>query len=265
MVEFCTFIPMDSFRYFIHLAYNGKEFNGWQIQPASPSVQQSLESTLSMLLREKISVTGAGRTDTGVHARNYYAHFGFQHRLQADELKELVYRMNRVLPPSVALFQIFPVEAGIHARFSAVSRTYRYYMSRKKNPFLADFSWRYEGKLNLKAMKHIASLLPEYTEFSCFSKKGSETGSTICHISESYFIEEPGLLIYHVKANRFLRNMVRAITGTLIEVGKGKMNETGFRDLIMNGSRSDAGESVPAHGLFLEDIEYPEGFRMKSV
>jgi tRNA pseudouridine38-40 synthase len=254
---------MEQFRYFIHIAYNGKDFSGWQIQPVSPSVQQALESALSMLLREKISVTGAGRTDSGVHARNYYAHFGVKQSFNAEELKELVYRMNRVLPPSVAVFDIFPVDPGIHARFSAVSRTYRYYLTRKKNPFLTEFAWRYEGKLDIEAMKYIASLLPEYTDFSCFSKKGSQTGSTICYITESYFIEEPGLLIYHVKANRFLRNMVRAIAGTMIDVGKGFMDEAGFRRLITSGSRSDAGESVPAHGLFLEDIEYPENFRMK--
>lgn len=253
---------MNTNRYFIHLAYNGRDFNGWQVQLSVATVQQVVESALSMLLRNKTAVTGAGRTDTGVHARNFYAHFDHPASLDNSELQDLSYRMNRILPPSVVVFEIFPVAGEIHARFSAVSRTYRYYISRRKNPFLTDFSWRYEGGLDTDAMKHIASLLPGYTEFDCFAKKGSNPGSTVCHISESFFIEEPGLLIYHIRANRFLRNMVRAITGTLVEVGKGNMDEAAFRSLLDGGTRSDAGESVPPQGLFLEDIEYPEGYRL---
>lgn len=249
-------------RYFLHLSYDGSAYHGWQIQPNATTIQFLIESSLSLILSDHIQVTGAGRTDTGVHARNYYAHFDLAAQLSDQDLKHLVYRLNAILPQDIAVFSAFEVVTGTHARFSAVSRTYRYYISRRKNPFQNLYSWQNHRELDLVKMKAAASKLKSFNDFSCFSKSGTDTSNNLCTIMESCFIEQDELLIYHIQANRFLRNMVRAIVGTLIDIGKGKFDPAELDELIAGGNRSDAGESVPARGLFLEEVAYPPGIRL---
>lgn len=262
---FCFFVflhTMVSHRFFIRFDFNGTGFHGWQVQPNALTVQQEMEDALSLLLGERLQLTGAGRTDTGVHARNYIAHFETENGIEGKELSSLMSKLNRFLPPSILIKEVFEVKPDVHARFSALSRTYRYYISRSKNPFSTEFSWIYTGSLDVRAMGEAAGILPEYHDFRCFSKTRTQTRTTECEVFESFFTEKDEMLIYHVRANRFLRNMVRAIVGTLMEVGKGKLDITGFRNVIENGNRSDAGVSVPARGLFLEQIEYPEDIRL---
>lgn len=250
---------MEFNRYFLHLAYDGTAYHGWQLQPNAITVQQVIEQSLSLILSRPFSVTGAGRTDTGVHARNYYAHFDTDTYFSPDDLTQLVYRLNRVLPKDISLFSAFQVNPDAHARFSAGSRTYRYYISRNKDPFSQLYAWQYAGKLQVDAMNISAAKLLMHNDFTCFSKSGSDNTTNLCTIHESYLIQEDNMLIYHVKANRFLRNMVRAIMGTLMDIGKGKIDAGRFEEILNYGTRSDAGESVPAKGLFLEKIEYPDG------
>ena len=252
---------MGNYRFFIHLAYNGSGFHGWQLQQNAHTVQQELQNALSVLTGNSVSLTGAGRTDTGVHARNFYAHFNLDYLLDKSELHQLEFKLNRFLPSSILVIEIFRVKPDIHARFSAISRIYRYYISQRKDPFSSDLSWIYTSRLDLEMMKAAAGILMEYKDFTCFSKSGTQTSTNDCTIFESYFEQKNHLLIYHVKANRFLRNMVRAIVGTMIEAGKGNLDTDSLRNLIENGTRSDAGMSVPANGLFLEEIEYPVDIR----
>lgn len=256
---------MNSFRYFLHFAYNGAGFHGWQIQPNAHTVQEELQNALSVLTGAKILLTGAGRTDTGVHARDFYAHFDFNLFLNDAELYQLVYKLNRFLPPAIWIKDAFMVNSDVHARFSAISRTYHYYLSRTKNPFDGNQTWIYTSPLNTELMERAAEVIMLYSDFTCFSKSGTQTSTNDCIIYESFFIQKNNLLIYHVKANRFLRNMVRAIVGTLIEVGKENVSIERLHEIIRKGTRSDAGMSVPAHGLFLEDIEYPSDFRSTEV
>lgn len=252
---------MGNFRFFIHLAYKGSGFHGWQLQQNAHTVQQELQNAISVLISSSVSLTGAGRTDTGVHARNFYAHFDLDYSLDDGALYQLEFKLNRFLPSSILVIEIFRVKPDFHARFSAISRTYRYYISRRKDPFSSDLSWIYTSRLDMEMMKAAAGILMEYKDFTCFSKSGTQTSTNDCTIFESYFEQKNHLLIYHVKANRFLRNMVRAIVGTMIEVGKGNLDTDLLRNLIEKGTRSDAGMSVPANGLFLEEIEYPDDIR----
>lgn len=256
------FARMEMYRYFLHLAYDGTAYHGWQVQPNATTIQQIIEDSLSLLLREKIQVTGAGRTDTGVHARNYYAHFDTSLFYEEEGLEQLVYRINRISPKDIVVFSAFRVIDDAHARFSALSRTYKYYISRGKNPFYNLYSLQFTGNLDINLMNQAAAKLMTYRDFSCFSKSGTDTSTNICSISESCFIEQDNLLIYHVKANRFLRNMVRAIMGTLLEIGKGKLDLIEMDQILKSGNRSEAGESVPAKGLFLEDVSYPPDIRL---
>ena len=248
---------MKAFRYFIHLAYRGSNYHGWQYQPNAITVQQTLVHSLSLIMAEETEITGAGRTDTGVHARNFYAHFNADRHFSPVELRQIAYRLNRMLPGDIVIYAIAEVKSDVHARFSAISRTYRYYIVTRKNPFLEGLVWRYEAKLNVGLMLEASELIKQYDDFTCFSKSGTQNTTNLCNVFESHFIQQDELMIYHVKANRFLRNMVRAIVGTLIDVGKGKLDLTGLHSLLQHGCRSDAGESVPACGLFLEEIDYP--------
>jgi len=253
---------MDNFRYFLKLAYNGTNFHGWQLQPNAHTVQFEIQNALSLLNGSQIQLTGAGRTDTGVHARILYAHYDSEVIIDSSELSRLVSKLNSFLPSSIAVLDAYRVKPEIHARFSALTRTYRYYISRQKDPFSIEFSWNYTADLDMDAMNEAALSIFDYKDFTCFSKSRTQTKTNDCSIYESYFILEGNMLIYHIKANRFLRNMVRAIVGTLLEVGKGKIDINGFKQIIENGTRSDAGMSVPACGLFLEDIEYPAEIRL---
>ena len=241
-------------RYFIHLAYNGSRYHGYQIQPHSTSVQQTLEQCLSLKLGQAIAITGCGRTDTGVHARNYYAHFDLENAIGNAE--KLVNQLNAFLPPDIVVYQIFDVKAEAHARFDAMSRTYHYYITRTKNPFHLDDAFFLYGHLDLEKMQQASNLLFDYEDFTSFSKVHTQVKTNNCRIKEARWLEQDGLLVFRIKADRFLRNMVRAIVGTLLEVGKGSMTLEGFRAVIEQKDRCEAGVSVPAHALFLEDVEY---------
>lgn len=247
------------YRYFLKLAYNGAEYHGWQSQKNAHTVQLELEKALSTLTGGKIMpLTGAGRTDSGVHARNYYAHFDTQDRFSQTELDHLVYKLNQLLPDSIAVADAFRVNEDAHARFSATSRKYRYYISRTYDPFSVGFSWRLIVPLDINLMNEAAAMLLNHHDFKCFAKTGGQTKTTLCTIETSRWFSDGNSLVYEVKADRFLRNMVRAIVGTLLEVGKHRLSLEEFHQLLLNGTRSDAGQSVPAHGLFLEDVEYPD-------
>lgn len=257
---------MEEFRYFLKLAYNGSTFHGWQAQKNAHSVQQEIEQALSCLNGNKpVLLTGAGRTDTGVHARNYFAHFDIDMELHPEELEQLVYRLNHILPDSVAIHYAFRVPPDAHARFSAIDRTYRYFICRNYDPFAIGLSWRLTVPLNVNLMNDAAKLIENYNDFTCFAKSGTQTKTNNCIVTASRWIERDNFLIYETTANRFLRNMVRAMVGTLVDVGKEKLSLENFRHLLEQGTRSDAGQSVPACGLFLENITYPDWIGHKSL
>ncbi len=243
-------------RYFIRLSYNGKRFFGWQKQPAQYSVQQCLEEHFSTFLRQQVEITGAGRTDTGVHAKNYFAHAEFDPGNLSRT--NLVYKLNRFLPDDVVVHDIHPVMNDAHARFDAISRSYEYVITREKNPFHTHTSYFYPGFLKLEAMNQAANQLLGEKDFSSFSKTGSDVNSYICTVHEASWKEVDDFFVFRITANRFLRNMVRAITGTLLDVGRGYTEVSEMVSIIESGKRQDAGTSMPAHGLFLVNIEYPQ-------
>lgn len=240
-------------RYFLHLAYNGTAYHGWQIQPAAISVQEVLEKCISLKLNEKISLTGCGRTDAGVHAANFYAHFDVQNAIQDTE--QFVYRLNNFLPEDIVVYDCKEVD-DIHARFDATSRTYHYFIAEKKNPFHNHDAYYYNGKLDVKMMQMAADTLMDYTDFTSFSKLHTQVKTNNCKIMSARWFYKDDLLVFEIKADRFLRNMVRAIVGTLLEVGKGKMTIEQFRAVVEDKNRCTAGTSMPAHALFLVDVQY---------
>ncbi len=243
-------------RYFLKLAYDGTAYHGWQVQQNAHTVQAELENKLGLMVGKKVSVTGCGRTDTGVHAREYYAHFE-AYGLPFNS-NDFVYKLNRFLPTDIAVYDLFEVDNELHARFSAVSRTYKYYINQKKNPYNTRFSYYFNGALDFEAMNRAAVLLKEYDDFTSFSKLHTQTATNLCSIEKAAWEAfDDGVLVFTITADRFLRNMVRAIVGTLIEVGKGKITPDGVRLIIEAKNRSKAGFSVPATGLFLEKIKYP--------
>ncbi len=245
-----------NFRYFIKLAYNGKNYHGWQLQENSVTVQQVLDGALSLLLKAEIRTTGAGRTDTGVHAREFFAHFDLSEKI--SEVEALAFKLNNYLPYDISVFEIISVKADAHARFDATSRTYTYQISQHKDPFNDNYSYYVYGPIDVEKMNKAANMLFDYTDFTSFSKTGTQVKTNDCKIVFAKWESVGNLLIFTITADRFLRNMVRAIVGTLIDVGTGKLDEDGFRNIIESKNRSDAGYSVPACGLFLERIEYPE-------
>ena len=242
-------------RYFIHMAYNGNRYHGYQIQPHSTSVQETVEQCLSLKLSQPVSITGCGRTDTGVHARNYYAHFDLEQPL--EDADALANQMNAFLPDDIVIYRIWQVAPEMHARFDAVSRTYHYYITRTKNPFHTQDAFYLYGDLDVAKMQEAANILFEYEDFTSFSKVHTQVKTNNCKIIEARWFEQDGLLVFRIKADRFLRNMVRAIVGTLLEIGKGRMTLEEFRAVIERKDRCEAGTSVPAHALFLEEVEYP--------
>ena len=244
-------------RYFIELAYNGSKYHGWQIQPGAPTVQEELNKAFSTLLREDISVVGAGRTDTGVHASFYVAHFDVEQQLVDPE--KIVYKLNRLLGKDIAIYQLYQVHPDVHARFSALSRTYKYYIDKQKNPFT--YAWKVFPSPEITRMNEACHILFEYTDFTSFSKLHTDVKTNYCTILEAHWEDTGSQLIFTIKANRFLRNMVRAIVGTMLEIGQGKLSINGFRKIIESKDRCCAGTSVPGHALFLYDIEYPKGIK----
>ncbi len=249
---------MDRFRYLVKLAFDGAPFHGWQVQSNAVSVQEVITNALKVRLRkEMISLVGCGRTDTGVHAREFYAHFDLDENLPADKLDELTFRLNKQLPNQVVIFSINKVSADFHARFSAISRTYRYYLHNRKDPFLDNYSWCLLYDLDLTEMNRAASMMLEYEDFTSFARLHSQTETNICRIEEAKWEQDGHRFIFTITADRFLRNMVRAVVGTLIEVGQGKKNLGEFIKIIEIKDRSEAGKSAPARGLFLEQVLYP--------
>ena len=242
-------------RYFIQLSYKGTNYHGWQIQPNAISVQQIIENALTTVLRESIAVVGAGRTDTGVHASFFILHFDVSKSVAKTE--KLVYKLNSFLPNDIAIQKIWPVENDLHARFSAVSRTYKYYISTQKNPFRTEISLTYILPLDIDKMNQAARILYEYEDFTSFCRLHTDVKTNNCKIILAGWEVKNTQLIFTIKADRFLRNMVRAIVGTLLEVGKGKITIDDFRKIIELKDRGAAGASAPAKGLFLVDIEYP--------
>jgi tRNA pseudouridine38-40 synthase len=243
-------------RYFIFISYKGTSYHGWQLQPNSVTVQKILDNALSVVLGEKINTTGAGRTDAGVHALFFCAHFD---SISADlcNNSNLVFRLNRFLPEDISVSSVKKVIPDANARFSAVSRTYKYYISRTKDPFFSNSSWYLHGDIDIETMNKACTLLLHHNDFTSFSKLHSGAKTNICNIYKAFWKEEENRLIFTIKADRFLRNMVRAIVGTIVETGFGKMNPDEFGEIILAKDRCRAGTSAPAKGLFLTDIEYP--------
>lgn len=248
-------------RYFIEFSYNGKAYHGWQNQPNAISVQQVLEEALSKILRSKISVMGAGRTDAGVHASQMFAHFDIE---TGFDIENTVFKLNCFLPEDIAVQKIFGTKANSHARFNALSRTYEYRISPQKNVFAIDFAYHAYFPLDIHKMNAASEILLEYNDFQCFSKSNTDVKTYHCTIKSAQWEQKDDLLIFTITADRFLRNMVRAIVGTMIEIGMGKMEVEQLHDIIKSKNRSEAGYSVPAQGLFLTKIVYPDTIKLQD-
>lgn len=240
-------------RYFIKLSYNGTNYHGWQSQPNAVTVQETLNKAMTILFQQPIELMGAGRTDTGVHATMMYAHFDVADSIDAGTA---VYKLNSFLPKDIAIFDIIAVHSTAHARFDATQRRYEYRMHNHKNPFLTQLSWHHQGYLDVEAMNQAAQRLLTHTDFECFSKVHTDVNTFDCRVSEALWRQEENTLIFTISADRFLRNMVRAIVGTLVNVGTGKITLADFENILKSKNRSEAGFSAPAHGLYLTEITY---------
>ncbi|PTR00045.1 tRNA pseudouridine38-40 synthase [Mucilaginibacter yixingensis] len=256
-------------RFFIELAYKGTNYHGWQIQPNAVSVQELLNKALSTILRAPIDVTGCGRTDTGVHATEFFAHFdtpqppeggvnrALEKLLGANGCDGLVRSLNGLLPYDIGIKNVIPVHADAHTRFDATLRSYQYHIHFWKDPFKEDRSWLLRDRPDVALMNEAAKIITEYIDFSCFSKSNTQVFTNNCKISRAEWEQTADGLIFHISADRFLRNMVRAIVGTLIMVGRKEITPEGVRAIIESKNRSNAGESVPACGLYLTEVKYP--------
>ncbi len=244
------------FRYFMELAYDGSSYCGWQIQPNAPSVQEELQNAFKLFLGKNIGITGAGRTDTGVNASFYVAHFDTETPL--CRIDEFIYRLNRILPEAIAIYRIYAVIPLAHARFSAVSRTYKYYIGKSKNPFFSSYSYRVYPIPDIELMNTACRSLFKYSDFTSFSKLHTDTKTNLCRIMEAKWEDRGDRLEFTLTADRFLRNMVRAIVGTMLRIGQGKIDIEEFEKIIEAKNRGKAGISVPGNALFLTDIRYPE-------
>lgn len=242
-------------RYFLELSYNGKAYHGWQYQPNAMSVQEVIEKALSIMLKDDVSIMGAGRTDAGVHAKQMFAHFD---TTTISDIESLCNRLNSFLPPDIAIHQIFQVNPEAHARFDAIARTYEYHIETKKNVFTFDRSYILQRPLDIKIINEGCKVLMSYSNFKCFSKTHTDVKTYNCHISKAIWKENGTSLIFEITANRFLRNMVRAIVGTMINLGLGKIDLDELHTIIKSEDRSQAGFSVPAHGLYLTNISYSD-------
>lgn len=241
-------------RYFIYLSYDGTEYHGWQIQPDAISVQGEIQRCLSTILRRETLIVGAGRTDTGVHARYMAAHFDSDEQI---DCQQLAFRLNRILPPDIAIHDIVQVRDDLHARFSATSRTYRYYIHTRKSPFNRKYSLETHYTLNFDLMNSAGEYLLSVTDFASFCKAGSDVKTTFCKVTTAKWVEmEPGCWYFEITADRFLRNMVRAVVGTLVDVGRGRLTLDEFKQVVNSKKRTEARESMPARALFLENVTY---------
>jgi tRNA pseudouridine38-40 synthase len=242
-------------RYFICLSYKGTRYHGWQVQDNAPAVQAELNRALSLLLGEPVVAVGAGRTDTGVHARRYVAHFDSKKDLLNDKT-DRIYRLNAILPPDVCIYDIIPVHDTAHARFDAVERTYKYYIHTVPDPFLLEFSVYIPYPLDIAAMNEAGRKLLDYSDFTSFAKLHGGNKTNLCKLTKAEWVRTDNGLVFTISANRFLRNMVRAIVGTLLDVGRGKTTVDDFVRIIEQKERRASGTSAPAKGLFLEQICY---------
>ena len=241
-------------RYFIELSYDGSPFVGWQRQPKGDSVQSCLEDALKTLLQKPISVVGAGRTDAGVHARQLFAHVDLDDQVNQN----LKFRLNKLLPKEIAVNSILVVTDDAHARFDATGRRYSYHITTQKDPFLEKRSYYFSKTFDIELMNQAATVMLDHDDFKCFSKSRTDVKTYLCDIQEAYWEQNGSDLVFFIQANRFLRNMVRAIVGTLIEVGLKKISIDDFKSILLSRDRSKAGYSVPAHGLYLEKVNYPK-------
>lgn len=242
-------------RYFITLSYDGTRYHGWQIQPEGVTVQQLLQDALATLLRQYVTVVGAGRTDAGVHARQMVAHIDVDGEI--TDVDQLTYKLNRFLPYDISIQNIRLVSDDMHARFSAVRRRYRYFIHTEKDPFKKKYSCELHYELDYELMNVAAAQLKTYSDFGAFCKSHSDVKTTVCTVTKAHWVEyEPNAWYFEIEANRFLRNMVRAVVGTLIEIGRHRMSLSQFDQVVREGRRTGAGESMPANALFLECVEY---------
>ncbi len=246
-------------RYFLELSYNGKAYHGWQNQPNAISVQEVIETGLSTLLREKVVIVGAGRTDAGVHAKQMFAHFDTD---QEFEEENLIFKLNSYLQKDIAIHDIFKVTSETHARFDALSRTYLYRISLEKDAFNFDYAYNFKSDLDLDKMNEASIILYDYIDFECFSKTNTDVNTFNCTILNAEWTRHNNELHFVIKADRFLRNMVRAIVGTMIYIGAGKIEVEDLHNIIKSKNRSEAGFSVPAHALYLTKIEYPKEIKL---
>ncbi|MGD1845623.1 MAG: tRNA pseudouridine(38-40) synthase TruA [Salibacteraceae bacterium] len=248
-------------RYFLQLSYDGTAYHGWQMQENALSVQEVINKNLSLLLRKPVNVLGCGRTDTGVHASQFYAHFDAEMAIDAEQIG---YKLNRMLPSDIAIQGVLPVQPEAHARFDATGRTYQYLICQQKDPFLIHRAWHMTRSLDVEAMNQAAALLLEYEDFASFSKSNTDVKTYRCEIREAQWQQEGHRLTFTVSANRFLRNMVRALVGTLWKIGVGQMEVEDMRRVIEARNRTEAGPSVPAAGLYLCKIDYPTTLFLKG-
>ena len=243
-------------RYFIYLAYDGTHYHGWQIQPNGISIQECLMKALATFLRRDTEVIGAGRTDAGVHASLMVAHFDYEgEMLDTDKVAE---KLNRLLPQDISVYKVCRVRPDAHARFDATARTYKYYITTRKDPFNYELVYKIPGKLDFEAMNKACPVLFDYIDFTSFSKLHTDVKTNNCRIYKAGWEREGDVWVFTIQADRFLRNMVRAIVGTLLEVGRGKLTVDGFRQVIEAKDRGRAGTSAPGHALYLVDVTYPE-------
>ena len=248
-------------RYFVEFSYLGKDYHGWQNQPNAISVQEVLEKAFSTLLRTPLALTGAGRTDAGVHAKQMFAHFEVD---EIQNLEQLVYRLNSLLPEAIAVHDIFAVHADAHARFDAQERTYEYWVLQNKNPFYIDFAHYVKHPLDIGAMNDAAQFLLQFSDFECFSKTHTDVKTYLCDVKKAVWEIKDDKLVFTITADRFLRNMVRAVVGTLLDVGTGKIKPAHVKSIINSKNRGNAGPSVPAKGLYLTSVLYPKKITEKN-
>ncbi|MDT8400903.1 MAG: tRNA pseudouridine(38-40) synthase TruA [Bacteroidales bacterium] len=247
---------MKGFRYYLQLSYRGTAYHGWQIQAGSQTIQETLENSLSLILQQQISTTGCGRTDTGVHARYFIAHFDSDTEL-SQQKENLIFRLNRHLPDDIEVKAIHSVDSDAHARFDALFRTYEYHIIRNKDPFMSDLAWQRHDYLSITDMNKACDILLKYDDFTSFSKLHTDVKTNKCRITHARWFSTNTGSIFIIRADRFLRNMVRAIVGTMLDIGTGKLSLSDFENIIESGDRNNAGMSAPARGLFLTLVEYP--------
>lgn len=255
--KFETILNKMNFRYFIELAYNGAKYHGWQVQENALTVQEVITRAIRLMWEKDFKMIGCGRTDTGVNATQFFAHFDLDKGKDQDELNDIVYRLNRYLPEDIVIYRIFPVPANLHSRYDAISRTYEYHIHTRKDPFLNEQSWFVPQKLDIEMMNRGGEVLKKYEDFTSFSKASVKRKTNLCTVTAAKWDKIDHRLIFTITANRFLHDMVRAIVGTMIDLGLHRITINDLKQIIESLNRCNAGESVPARGLYLIRVEYP--------